>query len=49
MSATEYLLEIERITNHFRLEFDMTYAELIGCLEIFKQDIHREMDGAKDE
>lgn len=35
--------ELELLIKRFRSEYDMTYAELIGCLEITKFDILTEM------
>ena len=44
-SANAYIDEIKRVTNHFSMEFNLTYAEAIGCLEIFKNMLYVELEG----
>ncbi len=36
-AATCFLHELELKVEYFRVEFDLTYAEAIGCLELIKQ------------
>lgn len=31
--------EIERVMTRFRFEYDLTYAELVGVLELIKADV----------
>lgn len=37
--------EIEKVVNRFREEYDLTYAEMIGQLEIVKQNLFLELVG----
>jgi hypothetical protein len=31
--------ELEKLIDYFRLEYKMTYSEVIGCLELVKADV----------
>ena len=43
VSATnKFQVELWNIVEYFRREFDLTYAEVIGVLEMIKLDIHDE-------
>lgn len=34
--------ELHKLINHFCQEYDMTYAQIIGCLEIVKSELVHE-------
>ena len=38
-SADAFLTELTRVIDYFRAEFDLTYMEAIGCLELTKQQL----------
>jgi hypothetical protein len=48
-SIDHFLTELDLQINRFRQEYEMTYAELIGCLEIKKSEILQEMQEDEDE
>lgn len=42
-AVDHFLTDLELQIIRFRQEYEMTYAELIGCLEIKKSEILQEM------
>lgn len=45
--------EMDKLINRFRFEYDMSYAEIVGCLELIKsgltfEAIHEDMDHPDD-
>lgn len=38
-----FVKAIEERIDYFRREYDLTYAEAVGCMEIIKYDLMREM------
>lgn len=47
--ATHFVKEIEAVINRFRREYSMTYAEIIGSLELVKFDVLREASEDDDD
>jgi hypothetical protein len=43
-AVNSLVLEIEKQIDYFRKEFELSYAETVGCLEIIKLNIVAEMD-----
>ena len=41
-STTRLVAKLADAIDYFRMEYDMTYAEVIGSLELLKADIIRE-------
>lgn len=41
--------ELDRLLNRTRKEYDMTYAEVIGCLQVKIMELHDEGKGGGDE
>ncbi len=37
-----FINELDSLTSRFSQEYEMTYAQIIGCLDIFKMHIHKE-------
>lgn len=42
-ASDHFIEELERVITRFRQEYDLTYAEAIGCLELVKFDLVAEM------
>ena len=40
--------EIWKTINYFRKEYELTYSQMIGVLEIVKLDMYKELDGLDD-
>lgn len=43
-----FIKEVEAIINRFRLEYEMNYAELVGCLEYLKAGVIHESQLEQD-
>jgi hypothetical protein len=41
---TRFINEVDRVVDHYRKEYDLSYADVIGCLELVKFDLIREME-----
>lgn len=37
-----FINELDSLTSHFSQEYEMTYAQIIGCLTIFKGHMEQE-------
>ena len=48
-AVSHFGTELELLIERFRAEYEMTYAELIGCMEIQKADILMEMADDNDD
>lgn len=46
---TRFVEAIEERIDYFRKEYEMTYAEAVGCLEIIKFDLLSEMKDQDDD
>ncbi len=44
-----YLSELQSLTDRFCKEYDMSYAQLLGCLDYFKDEIRQECRKAAQE
>lgn len=47
--VVHFLTELEKLIDRFRAEYDLTYAEAVGCLEIVQQALIVEMRETHDE
>ncbi len=43
-----FISELDRKIEYFRQEFDLTYAEAVGCLELVKHRLIREVFDADE-
>lgn len=49
-AATEFDKEVRRVVEYFRAEFDLTYSEAIGVLDMVKHEIlHQSLDDESDD
>lgn len=44
-----YLSALEAVTERFCKEFDLTYCQAIGCLELHKSDLLNQATDTEDE
>jgi len=49
IGCEHFTAEVTTIIDRFRKEYIMTYAELIGCLELIKYDICYEAEAGAEE
>lgn len=47
--TAHFVKEIDAVINRFRSEYSMTYAEIIGSLELVKFDVLREASDDDDD
>lgn len=48
-TTSKFMAELSKIVDYFRAEFDITYAEAIGCLHILADDLSKECLAETDE
>ena len=39
MSIDRFVAEIDKIVDYYRMEYDLTYGELVGAIEILKAQL----------
>lgn len=48
-AAEHFCEELDKLIERFRQEYDMSYAEAVGCLELTKADLVRECQESYEE